>query len=294
MLEVYLFAAMFAVQILILSILHPNRLTRRIRAEMARYPADSFPQLYPNNTDDIGSKLVFYSRLNRTIALLGLILLGALFYYMQQPGWDDGPVEAMVSLYFMLQVFPFCLASWSVAHFNKQLRNALQTEKRKATLQRRGLFDFVSPFIVFLTLLCYPLFAVLVIYIQQNPFPGFAGPVNIVLITALYAMTACCVYWSLYRKKSNPLQTNEDRLRQIEVAVKILIYSCLAGVVFLSLNFTLVLLDLQRFEPLALSLFCVIFAVLYSMGLNSAAPRDRQLSGPAQISGSGISGVQRG
>jgi hypothetical protein len=284
MLEVYSFAAMFAAQILVLSILHPARLTRRIRAQMARCPADSFP--YPNNTDDISGKLVFYSRLNTSIALLGLILLGALFYYMQQPGWDDGPVETMVSLYFVLQIFPFCLYSWSVAHFNKQLRNALQTEKRKATLQRRGLFDFVSPFIVFLTLLCYPLFAALVIYIQQNPFPGFAGVfVNIVIITALYALTAFCVYWSLYGRKSNPLQ--------IEVTVKILIYSCLAAVVFLSLNFTMVMLDLQRFEPLAQSLYFVICAVLFSKGLNPLPPRGKELS-PAQISGAGISGVQSG
>ena len=157
------------------------------------------------------------------------------------------------------------------------------------------MFDFVSPFTVFLTLLCYPLFAALVIYIQQNPFPGFAGvPVNIVIITALYAVTAFSVYWSLYGRKSNPLHTNEDRLRQIEVTVKILIYSCLAAVVFLSLNFTLVLLDLQLYEPLAQSLYFVICGVLFSKGLNPLPPWGKELSGPAQISGAGISGVQSG
>lgn len=286
MLEIYLFAAIFSAQILIMSILYPARLTRHFRAQMARYSAGSVPGLYPTNT---GRKLVFYGWLNTMIALLGLAVLVALFRYMQQPDWDDGPVETVVGLYFVLQVIPVYLASWWVAHIHRLLRNALQTEKRKATLQRRGLFDFVSRFIVFLWLLCYPLFVALVIYVQQNPFPGFAGPVvNIGIITALYAVTAFCVHWSLYGRKSNPLQTNEDRLRQIEMMVKILIFSCLAAVVLLSLNFTLVLLDLQRFEPLALSLSLVFFAVLYFMAGGEG------LMGPAEITGAGTSGVQRG
>ncbi len=282
MLEVYLFAAMFAAQILILSIRHPAKLDRRLRAQMIRYPAGSLPQLYPNDMDDVRGKLVFYRRLNTAIALLGLILLGALFNYMQRPGWDDGPVETAVSLYFMLQMFPFCLCIWWEANINKALRSALQTEKRKATLQPRRLFDFVSPFIVFVTLLCYPLFAALVFYFQQNPFPGFAGiRVNMAIITALYVVTAFSVYRSLYGRKSNPLETNEDRMRKIEVTVKVLIYSCLAAVVFLSFNFTLVSLDLQRLEPLAQSLYFLLCAVLLSRGLNSVPPRATELSAPA-------------
>ena len=52
-------------------------------------------------------------------------------------------------------------------------KRSLPEGKRKAILQRRGLFDFVSPFIVFLAVLSYFLFAAFVIYIRQHPFPGF-------------------------------------------------------------------------------------------------------------------------
>src|SRR5690606_23893720 len=106
--------------------------------------------------------------------------------------------------------------------------------------------------------------------IGENPFPGFAGvPVNIGIVTALYAVTAIAVYASLYGKKGNPLQTHADRMPTIELAVKVSIYSCLAAVVFLSLNFTLVLFDLQRWEPLAESAFLVTCALLYLKGLNA-------------------------
>jgi hypothetical protein len=290
MLEVYSFAAMFAAQILILSILFPARLTRQLRAEVARYTADGLPQLH-----FVGGKLVFYRWLNTAIALLGLALLGGLFRYMQQPDWDDGPVETLAGVYAMVQFLPFCVAAWWGADFNKQIRNAFKNEKRTATLQRRELFDFVSPFVVFLWLLAYPLFLALVFYVQQDPFPGFAGPVvNVGFITALYALTALCVYWCLYGMKTIPLQTNEDRLRQIEMLVRILIYSCLSCVVFLSLNFTLVLQDMQRFEPAALSLYFVLCAVMLFTALCSRPRRGGQLSGPGRISGAETSGVQSG
>lgn len=58
-------------------------------------------------------------------------------------------------------------------------------------LQRRGLFDFVSPFIVFLMVLCYFLFIALVIYI-----PGFAGYPIIAVISLLYGLAAFGVYRS--------------------------------------------------------------------------------------------------
>ena len=94
--------------------------------------------------------------------------------------------------------------------------------------------------------------------------------------------------------KTIPLQTNEDRLRQIEMLVKILIYSCLAGVVFLSLNFTLVMPDMQRFEPAALSLHFVLCAVMLLTALSSPPRRGGELSGPGRISGAETSGVQSG
>jgi hypothetical protein len=98
--------------------------------------------------------------------------------------------------------------------------------------QRRGLFDFVSPFVVFLAALSYLLFAAFVIYIQQHPFPGFAGLINLGAPTLVYALNAFVVY--------------------------------------LSLDFSLRLLDLKRWEPFSLSIFFVICALVASMGF--AAP----------------------
>ena len=123
--------------------------------------------------------------------MLGLLLLGWLFSYMRRPDWDDGPVEVLVTVYFLAaQMLPLGLVVWLGVRFNKEHKRSLPEGKRKAILQRRGLFDFVSPFIVFLAVLSYFLFAGFVIYIQQHPFPGFAGLINIGAITLVYAVNA--------------------------------------------------------------------------------------------------------
>jgi hypothetical protein len=211
--------------------------------------------------------------------VLGLLLLGWLFSYMRRPDWDDGPVEALVSVYFMVQfLLPLSLVVWLGVRFKKVHKRSLLGRKRKAILQRRGLFDFVSPFIVFLAVLFYFLFVAFVIYIQRDPFPGFAGYLTLGIVTLGFAVQAFVVYAVLYGKKSNPFETHAGRAHTIGLTVKSCIYSCIACVVFLSLNFTLVLLDLQRWEPFALSVFLVACALLSSMGL-LAPPRATETDG---------------
>jgi hypothetical protein len=266
MLEAYAFLAAFTAQILAISVLHPAWLIRYARAKLRSYPSQHLAQLYPG----VERRLALYRALSTSIAVLGLLLLGWLFRYTRRPDWEDGPVEALISVYFVVQALPLCLAACGEARFDKELRRSLPEEKRKAILQRRSLFDFVSPSIVFLAGLSYFLFAAFVLHIERDPFPGFAGYlVNIGAITLVYALTAFGVFTALYGRRAHPLERHADRVRAIGLAVKFAVYSCIACVAFLSLNFTLVLLDSQRWEPFAQSLFFVTCALLYFMGRNT-------------------------
>jgi hypothetical protein len=140
-------------------------------------------------------------------------------------------------------------------------------------LQPRGLFDFVSPFTVFLAALGYCLFVAYVIYIARNPFPGFAGPlVNIIAMTLIYALSAFAAYRRLYGRKRNPLETHAARVHTISWGVKASVYNCIAAVIALSLNFTLVLLDLQRWEPFGQSLYFAFTALLSFRAFTAPRP----------------------
>jgi hypothetical protein len=275
MIEAYAFLAMFTVQILAMSVLYPNWFSRYCRRQVASMGAERVAQLYPGV--DVGLAverfLTRYRTLNMCLAVLGLLLLGWLFSYLRRPDWDDGPVNMLVTAYFLLQTLvPLGFLIFSGVRFNKAYKQPVQEAKRKATLQRRGLFDFVSPFTVCIAALSYLLFAALVLVIRQSPFPGFAGIVNIVAITMVYVLNGFVVYAVLYGKKPNPFETHEGRVRTMSLTVRSSVYSCIACVAFLSLNFTLALLDWQRWEPFAMSAFFVITALLSLMGM-IAPPR---------------------
>jgi hypothetical protein len=270
MIEVYAFLAIFTMQILAMSILHPAWLSRYVRAKATDIPDEYFAQRYPGvdrhrTTERFLSR---YRAANAVIAVIGVLLLGWMFSYMRHPDWQEDPVIILLSVYFVIQMSPLLLLALITVRYRKVRMHFLEG-KRKAILQRRGLFDFVSPFIVFLAVLGYFLFVAFVIYLQSKPFPGFA---LIGVLTLVYILEAFFVYAQLYGKKGNPFETHAGRAHTIGQAVKSGVYGCILCVVFFSFIFTIDLLDHKRWVPFAQSVFLVISTLLCFMGL-TAPPR---------------------
>jgi hypothetical protein len=275
MIEAYVCLAALSLQILAMSVLCPARLVRYIRALAAGVPAERAAQLEPGVDwrATLERHLRRYRLANAAVVLLGAVLFGWLVVYLQRPDWSDGPVETLTGAYFMVQALPLGLLALMNLRF-RELLPQLQDRKRSAILARRGLLDFVSPFTVGIAVLGYILFAAYVGYIAEHPFPGFQGAITLGCVTLVYAINACVVYWQLYRRKSNSFEPQADRIRSISLGVKAGVYASIALVVFLSLNFTLVLFDLQRWEPAAQSLYLSVAALLSFLGC-TAPPRDR-------------------
>src|SRR5262245_28096385 len=142
MIEVYLFLAAFAAQILGMSVLFPVRVTRNIRTGLANIPAERLVELYPGV--DVGQAherfLARYRAANAAVVVLGLLLLGWLIRYMQRPNWVEGTGGGWVTMYFVLQYAPIILIAWFKKRFNKVHRRLLPELKRKAVLQPRAFF----------------------------------------------------------------------------------------------------------------------------------------------------------
>ena len=169
MIEAYAFLAAFTVQILATSVLSPARFIRYVRgwATRLRLPNASRSCTRVSTTvRSIERFLTRYRAANTVIAVLGLLLLGWFFSYMRRPDWDEGAVDRPVTVYFFLQMLPMVLIGLVAVRFNKVHKRSSPEAKRKAILQRRGLFDFVSPFVVFLAVLSYFLFVAFVIYLD--------------------------------------------------------------------------------------------------------------------------------
>jgi len=92
------------------------------------------------------------------------------------------------------------------------------------------------------------------------------------------------VYWVLYRRKRWPLETSAYRMHAVGVQIKIVFYTSIAVIVFLSLNVTLLLLDMQRWVPFALSVYFVLIMLFTSVmlfALRRQAEADRLGPSPA-------------
>jgi hypothetical protein len=278
MIETYGFLAVFTVQVLAMSVWYPARFSRYVRVQANSLPAERLAQLYPGVDLKLSTErfLTRYRAVNMGIAVLGLLLLGGLFYYMRRLDWKDERVIALSAAYFMMQMLPLMFVSWLGFRLNKVHKRSLLEGKRKATLQRRGLFDFISPFVVFLAVSSYFLVVAFVMYFQREPFPGF-GLIGVLTLT--YASQAFVVYWTLYGKKANPLVTHAGHLHNIGLAVKTIVYGCILCSLFFAFVFAVDLLDLKRWVPLAQSVCLLITTFLLLMGLSTPA-REPEAAGP--------------
>tara|TARA_Y100001934_G_C11645151_1_gene447427 strand:- start:93 stop:422 length:330 start_codon:yes stop_codon:yes gene_type:complete len=101
-----LFYLAFVVQIFVLSVVHPVQLGRTIHKAMEAYPYAQYNRVYPCDPGLLRKLVQVYWGLNALIALAGLYTLTRLHGIMQVPGWSDGEVEALVTVYFFLRVLP--------------------------------------------------------------------------------------------------------------------------------------------------------------------------------------------
>ena len=271
MIEVYAFLAAFAFQVLVMSVIQPMWFIRTVRREAKNFPAERFAQRCPgiDHHEVLNRYLVRYRVANAGIALLGMMLLGWLFTYMQQPGWDDGFVGGLVTLYFFVQASPILVGGLYELRYKKLLERLLEG-KRTATLKRRGLFDFVSPFAVSLAALSYCVFVACVFYAARHPFPGFGGPLaNIAIVTLGHLFLGFVAYRTIYGKKVNSQESHAARTQGIAMVVRACIFASIASTVSGSLGLVVKLLDVQGWGPFRLSVFFLIFALMGVAGMRT-------------------------
>ena len=281
MIEVYAFLAMFAVQIFAMSVLFPARIIRYSRVQTS-ISGERLAQLYPALDHDQATAQ-FLTRIrvgSAAVVVIGLLALGWLSNYMRQPDWSLGTVIALNTVYFLLQFMPLLLGAW----FGYRLYKAheLASEgKRTATLERRGLFDFVSPALVFVAVLAYVLFVALVTLVQRESFPGLF---LVGVLTLVYALQAREIYKALYGKKYGPLDTHEIRANRTGFAVRFNVYICIVNAVFFGFAFAIDVLDQKKWVPFAMSVLFVTVTLLLSKGLSALIRQssvDRSGASPA-------------
>ena len=267
MIEAYAFFFMFAAQILVASVLTPAWLVRYLRGWAARFGSERFAELYPtvDYERSVERFATWFRAAHGVIALLGLVLLAWLFTLARRPDWSDD-VAQWVAFYFMLQMAPLiCTSVYAIARYHRVILQPTQEARRTATMQRRGLFDFVSPVAVVIAVLSYVLFVPYAIWVDLviygNATLSKQCVITLAAVTLVFVLNTAVVYKYLYGRK-NPLLTQDGRAHTIGANVRGAVYSTIITVWFVTVISTFSKLDLEGWSPFAMSAFFVITTYL--------------------------------
>ena len=249
-----LFYFVFLSQIFLISFYFPRKILSRIRYVVETYPPSKYPKLYPRPIEYYEKGQRNYRIMNQVIIVVGLILMFA-FGLWGYP--TEGKIVRLIPVIFgLIQVLP--LLGMEISEFNqfKLMRKADFRTTRMAELRPRRLFDYVSPAILSMAIVMYIASILLDLYWHQfNIHWGHDTVQRAIVITAGNLLFALIIIWNLYGKPLNPHQAYKDRAKQIEFAVKSLVFVSIAMSVFFMTTAAGDAFDLDSFEPSIASLY---------------------------------------
>lgn len=251
--ENILLHVVFLSQVLFISFYVPRKMLSRLRYVVETYPPSDYPKLYPVSIDTVEKGMGSFRVLNFIILLVGfgLVFLGVYPPSEEMLNWRG---QSVFTIYFFLQTTPFVLAELAGFKYFELMRKANSRSTRKADLHPRSLFNFISPAFIGIAIFTYIAFILLVLYLRQNPYPGFGGYSNVFVVTGMNLVIAVIMIKTLYGKKRDPYQANEDRLWQIELTVKFLVFISIAGTTFMAITVILPALDSRNLTDMFMSL----------------------------------------
>lgn len=278
MIAAYAFLAAFAAQVLFVSIVNPTRLITYVRGWSANFGSERFAEQYPGfDYQRWVERFAFgFRAANFVIALLGVAILVWLFDVVQRPHWT-GVANRLTPVYLLAQMSPVILLTlYVMVRYRKVFLQPSQEPKRTALLQRRGLFDFVSPLAVSIAALTFVLFfpfAILVdLYVYDNASLSWPCRRAMGSVVFVYALNAFIIYKMLYGRK-NPFVTHESRAHSIGMTVKGCVYTCIAVVWFIVISSFFTKLELESWRPFAMTVFFVVIMLISFMELTSPSKK---------------------
>lgn len=259
--EHFLLYVVFASQVFVISYLLPLKLRLRASEIMANYPPDEYPKLYPLSVEKIEKKINQLMLMTYGGLVLGIALIvhGLYLQPAEMLGWDS---QSVIMIYYMLQVVPLVLLALFGERYFSKMRRVNDAVIRKAKLAPRSITSYVSNGFIGLAIGVYVMFILLVIYVSQHPFDGFAGYVNILGITLLNAFFGLGIYKYVYGKKIDPHQSDEDRFKQSRRVVQLMLFFSIAATINISMSFLLSAFDLRHLNDVVASVYYQIIMLV--------------------------------
>lgn len=254
----YLLYMVFIGQVFVLSFYFPRKIIGLINTSMQQHSSDVYPKLYPIKEGEIKTKLKIFNIFNTLVVSIGfaIVVMSIINNTDDLAGWDD---QAVLFCFLMLQYLPMLYLGAQGFDYLKLMREKNKNEHRIADLKPRKLLDFVSKPFLSSAVLSYGLCVVTVLYFVQYPFDGFAGLVNILGVSTLYAGLGFGIFQKISGKKHNPLQTNEDRSVETTIVIKLLILTAICSSLYLTISLILASMEMRDLGNIIYSIYLQAF-----------------------------------
>jgi len=259
-----MFYTAYMLQILIISVVIPMLIQKRLKNMLNEHPAVDYPKLYPVSADRIEATLTTFSWLNALVVLMGLAILGHVLFSAQVEllGWDN---QGALIVYFLLQYMPFMYLGTQGFRYHQMMRQLDTSRQRSAKLQPRHMGDYVPASWLVAAALLYLAYIGTVIYVAQDPFEGFAGYWNILYVSLLNLFFVFMIRAQIQGKKSDPYQTHHDRIQQQRLICQILAIGWVMANLFMTSNMWLAKLDMRDLNVVIQSLYFTLITLLMSL-----------------------------
>ena len=252
--ENILFYFVFISQIFFISFYYPKEILNRANLVIDKYPPNEYPRLYLRPLDFYKRKQQSFKIVNQLILVVGIVLLIAVAI------WDyssEGFIDQIIPwIYFMIQALPLMVLEYSGFAYFKLMRKADIRTTRRAELNPRRLFNFISPAVlgiaIFLIIACIFIFSTIHQFKFHPSNDTFIITITLILSNLLFAGI---IYWNIYGKKLNPYQATKDRMNQIEVTVKSLVFMSIAASLFLIITGIIEYFNLNFLEAAMMSFY---------------------------------------
>ena len=273
-----LFTLVFTCQILLTSGYFARRMERRLQRVFEDYSPDQYPKLYPRPRDDYRTMLGYFRLANRALLLLGFVLLFVVVFVIDHATFaDDGQISELIpGLYGFIQFLPFMALEFTECSQLRLMRRAGIVTKRRASLERRGLFALVSPLLLAAALVC--LAASILVDFYVHGFVVSLGHDTVQRAIVLVATNLLLVgvgAFTLYGGKRDPYQAGADHLRKLRTNLRSLAYVSIVLSLFIGLRAAGNTLPMDAIEATLMSVYFQVI-VLLSLGyvLNSLRIED--------------------
>ena len=254
-----IFYLIFLGQIFLLSYHYPWKTYERILYVLEHCPPSEYPKLYPNTnyidpTIPVRQSVKIFKTINIITILIGIgILLAAAIGGYKPDGHGE---EVFVVFYAMVQFIPIMIMEVKSYQQNKLMRELSKSKVRKAQLQARNLFDYISPtavaaaFIAFLLLILFQFYLVNFEFRMDKQFITLVG-----FGSVMQMFFGFLIYKAIYGKKQDPHLSYEDQKKAASIIVSSAVYTSIGMSIFFIINSAVKEFDLSYLDPVIMSLY---------------------------------------